>query len=204
MPDEGFAAIVLAGGAGRRLGGATKPLRPVGGRAMLLRVLDACAAATDHRIVVGPSSLAPLLPPGVELTQEQPSGGGPVAGLAAALRLVRPGARRVALLSADLPFFTATVLSGLSGGLDRGDDVAVLVDGDGRRQWLCAVWRLPALRRLLAPFGDAAGVAMRDVVAHAGVKEVEWGGGSGPPPWFDCDTDEDIRRAEEWVHADPR
>jgi hypothetical protein len=82
--------------------------------------------------------------------------------------------------------------------------VAVLVDEDGRRQWLCAVWRLPALRRLLTPFGDAAGVAMRDVVAGAGVREVEWGGGSGPPPWFDCDTDEDIRRAEEWVHADPR
>jgi molybdopterin-guanine dinucleotide biosynthesis protein A len=203
MPEEGFAAIVLAGGAGRRLGGATKPLRPVGGRAMLLRVLDACAAASD-RIVVGPPSLAPLLPPGVELTQEQPPGGGPVAGLAAAVRLVPPGARRVALFPADLPFLTPTVLSGLTAGLDGGADVAVLVDEAGRRQWLCAVWRMPALRERLAPFGDAAGVAMRDVVAGAGVREVECGGGSGPPPWFDCDTDEDIRRAEEWVHADPR
>ena len=23
--------------------------------------------------------------------------------------------------------------------------------------------------------------------------------GPGPPPWFDCDTDDDLRAAEEWV-----
>lgn len=172
---------------------------------MLLRVLDAVAQAKP-RIVVGPPSLAPLLPAEVVLTQEQPPGGGPVAGLAAAVRLVPPGPREVAVLSADLPFLTPDTLSTLRAGLDADADadVAMLLDGERRLQWLCAVWRLPELRRRLAALGDAAGAAMRDLVAGASVRSVESGGGSGPPPWFDCDTDQDIQRAEEWAHGDTR
>ena len=200
-PD--FTAIVVAGGAGRRLGGASKPLLPVGGRPMLLRVLDALTLA-EPRIVVGPPALAPLLPADVVLTQEQPPGGGPVAALAAAVRLVPPGPRAVAVLSADLPFLTPDALSTLRRGLDAAADVAVLLDGDGRPQWLCAMWRLRELRRRLDALGDGAGVAMRDLVAGASVRSHAWGGQAGPPPWFDCDTDQDIRRAEEWAHGDSR
>ena len=203
MSSPDFAAIVVAGGAGRRLGGVTKPLLPVGGRPMLLRVLDAAAAARP-RVVVGPPSLAPLLPPEVVLTQEQPPGGGPVAGLAAAVRLVPPGVREAAVLSADLPFLTAGVLDALRSAIDDESDAAVLLDGEGRSQWLCAVWHLPSLRRRLAAVGDLSGAAMRDLVAGATIRPHAWDGESGPPPWFDCDTDQDIRRAEEWADGDPR
>jgi molybdenum cofactor guanylyltransferase len=41
----GYAAIVLAGGEGRRLGGPGKPGLAVGGRSMLARVLDSVADA---------------------------------------------------------------------------------------------------------------------------------------------------------------
>ncbi|MEU9382801.1 NTP transferase domain-containing protein, partial [Streptomyces sp. NPDC048279] len=40
-----YDAIVLAGGAARRLGGADKPSVRVGGRPLLDRVLTACAGA---------------------------------------------------------------------------------------------------------------------------------------------------------------
>jgi molybdopterin-guanine dinucleotide biosynthesis protein A len=30
------------------------------------------------------------------------------------------------------------------------------------------------------------------------VAEVSWRR-AGPPPWFDCDTDDDLRAAEEWA-----
>ena len=42
---SGFAAIVLAGGNGRRLGDPAKPERPVGGVPMVIRVLGAVADA---------------------------------------------------------------------------------------------------------------------------------------------------------------
>jgi len=197
-----FAAVVLAGGDARRLGGATKPALPVGGRPMLLRVLDA-APADSPRVVVGPPTLRPLLPDGVVLTQEQPPGGGPVAGLAAGVRAVPDGIAQVAVLSADLPFLTAEVLSGLCAARADGAEVAVLLDGSGRPQWLCAVWRSDALRRRLGAVGPTEGVRMRDLVGDATVRPVSVPDQPGPPPWFDCDTDEDLRRAEEWTHGDP-
>ncbi|MGW0901366.1 NTP transferase domain-containing protein, partial [Streptomyces goshikiensis] len=40
-----YDAIVLAGGAARRLGGVDKPALPVGARTLLDRVLDACPDA---------------------------------------------------------------------------------------------------------------------------------------------------------------
>jgi molybdopterin-guanine dinucleotide biosynthesis protein A len=196
-----LAAVVLAGGAALRLGGRPKPALPVGGRSMLLRVLDAVAGA-DPRIVVGPPELAALLPPGVRLTRESTAGGGPVAGIAAGVRVLDAGAAQVAVVPGDLPFLTPTVVRGLAAGLAGGADVAVLVDDSGREQWLSAVWRRSALTRRLAALDPPEGRRVRDLVAGAAVHRLSVRVGSGPPPWFDCDTDDDLVYAEEWMTHD--
>jgi molybdenum cofactor guanylyltransferase len=193
-----YAAVVLAGGAARRLGGAAKPALPVAGRPMLARVLVAVDDAAP-RIVVGPSDLP--VPPGVLVTREQPPGGGPVAGAAAGLALVPSGVVEVALLAADLPLLTSDAVGDLRRAL--GDaDAAVYVDAAGRQQMLCGVWRTAALRtaldRLAAPSTGLAGVPVRRLIAEVRVAELSWTG-AGVPPWFDCDTDADLRRAEEWA-----
>src|SRR5690606_32303891 len=77
-------ALVLAGGAGRRLGGASKPEVLIGGVSLLDRVLEATARAR-RVVVVGPSRLAR---PGVPTVMEEPPGGGPVAGIDAGLRFL--------------------------------------------------------------------------------------------------------------------
>lgn len=86
---------------------------------------------------------------------------------------------------------------------ERGPDGACFVDGDGRRQSLCGVWRVTALRAALDRLtvergGSLSGAPVRALLAGLVVREVAWSG-EGPPPWFDCDTDEDVRRAEEWT-----
>ncbi|MGC4806512.1 molybdenum cofactor guanylyltransferase [Micromonospora sp. DT233] len=196
----GWAAIVLAGGAARRMGGVDKPARPVGGRPMRDRVLAAVADA-DVRILVGPAG---PVPPGVRLTREDPPGGGPVAATAAGLALLPAGTPTVALLAADLPLLTGDAVRALRDRLDDPTmDGACLVDPDGRRQPLCGVWRVAPLRAALdrlavARGGTLDGAAVRALLAGLAVCEVSWSG-DGPPPWFDCDTDEDVRRAEEWA-----
>jgi hypothetical protein len=40
---------------------------------------------------------------------------------------------------------------------------------------------------------------MRRLVGSLRIVEVTVSAGSGPPPWYDCDTDDDLRRAEEWL-----
>lgn len=213
-----YAAIVLAGGAGSRMGDAAKPLRQVAGESMLARVLAAVADAS-HRIVVGPPALRAVLPPQTTLTSEDPPGGGPVAAAAAGLVELAASTGTVALLAADLPFLTPATIAMLRHALDTGSaaatnestvDGAVLVDADGREQWLCGIWRVAALRRAYAQLPDPAGVGMRRLVRELRIRTVAATGktadsdAAGPVPWFDCDTEDDLRQAEEWAHGRPR
>jgi molybdenum cofactor guanylyltransferase len=201
-----FAVVVLAGGAARRVGGATKPGLEVGGRTLLSRVLDATGRARP-RIVVGPPELAALLPADVILTREDPPGGGPVAALAAGLSELSglDPLSQLALLAGDLPFLSTDVVEALrtaqARGHPAGPDGAVLVDDADRPQWLAGVWRLGSLSDRLAVLGDPYGRAMRELVGGLRVAPIRLAG-PDPPPWFDCDTLEDLRRAEELARGD--
>ncbi|MFV2088207.1 molybdenum cofactor guanylyltransferase [Micromonospora sp. LOL_021] len=202
----GFAAVVLAGGAARRMGGVDKPDVPVGGVAMRDRVLAAVAGA-DPRVVVGPLADPP---PGVLAVREEPPGAGPVAATAAGLAaLPAPAAFAepaglVALLAGDLPLLTADAVDLLTRTVRAGGvDGALYVDATGRRQLLCGVWRTERLRaavdRLAAQRGGGlVGASMRVLFGGLSVAEVTWSG-TGAAPWFDCDTDQDVRQAREWV-----
>jgi len=208
----GFAAVVLAGGAARRMGGVDKPDVPVGGLAMRDRVLAAVAGA-DPRVVVGPLADPP---PGVLAVREEPPGAGPVAATAAGLAALAEAAGRtgpaafaepaglVALLAGDLPLLTADAVDLLTRTVRAGGvDGALYVDATGRRQLLCGVWRTERLRaavgRLAARRGGGlVGASMRALFGGLSVADVTWSG-AGPPPWFDCDTDQDVRQAREWV-----
>ncbi|OLE22712.1 MAG: hypothetical protein AUG44_24275 [Actinobacteria bacterium 13_1_20CM_3_71_11] len=194
----GYAAVILAGGAARRLGGAAKPLLPVGGRPMLDRVLAAVADAAVT-VVVGPAGLA--VPPGVLRVSEEPPGGGPVAALAAGISAIDRETGRAteatALLAADLPFLTPEAIADLRTILENSTvDGAVFVDDEGRRQTLCGVWRTVALRRRLDEVPEHHGAALRQFLAGLEVREVT--SGQRPPPWYDCDSQDDLDRARRW------
>jgi molybdopterin-guanine dinucleotide biosynthesis protein A len=197
---DAYAAVVLAGGGARRMGGVDKPLVHVGARRMLDRVL---AAVTDAvpRVLVG---AADGLPSDVVVTREHPPGGGPVTATAAGLALVGPATPAVALLAADLPLLTDDAVAVLRRAAGQGHvDGACFVDHTGRRQWLCGVWRvsplLAAVDRLAVDRGgELSGAPLRALLSGLRVREVTWSPG-GPPPWFDCDTDDDLRRARDWA-----
>jgi molybdopterin-guanine dinucleotide biosynthesis protein A len=180
-----FDALVLAGGAARRLGGVDKPALTVGGVPLLDRVLLACSAAAVT-VVVGPprSTGRP-----VRWTREAQPGSGPVAAVAAGLALVT--APTLVLLAGDLPFLGPHVLQQLLDGMSA--DGAVLVDDTGREQWLCSAWHTDALRaadlttdRLSRLLGDLRATRVSLPLEPGQVA-----------PWVDCDTHEDLRRARE-------
>jgi molybdenum cofactor guanylyltransferase len=196
-----YAAVVLAGGAGRRLGGPTKPTLPVGDIPMLDLVLTAVADATV-RVVVGPPTLAGGLPAGVLLTCEHPPGGGPVAATAAGLAMAAGAGPLVALLAADMPFLTPTAVNRLRAAITSTVDGALYVDRDGRRQLLCGLWRVDAVRARLAALGDPTGRSMHELVTGLAVAELAWPA-AGPPPWYDCDTDTDLAQARAIALARP-
>jgi molybdopterin-guanine dinucleotide biosynthesis protein A len=182
-----FDAIVLAGGRGSRIGGA-KPELPLGGWPLLDHVLVAVSAASN-RIVVGPSRHGLGEP---IFVSEQPPGSGPVAAIAAAIdQLQQP---LVAVLAADLPF--------IRGELDQfraalevtpGKDAAILVDTNGRLNYLASMWRTSSLRRVVSELGDPAGLPVRALYESADTINIPDFDALGA----DVDTPNDLAAAEE-------
>jgi hypothetical protein len=54
------------------------------------------------------------------------------------------------------------------------------------------------LQRVAEERGSLHGAPMRALMDQLRYIEVSWRR-PGPPPWFDCDTDDDLRTAEEWA-----
>lgn len=191
MEERGprWAAVVLAGGRARRLGGLDKPALTVGGRTLLDGVLAACRGA-DPVVVVGPRR--PVANP-VTWAHELPAYGGPLAALAAGLTAVPAAAELTAVLAADLPGLRGHTIDRLRAAavnpVDLGHDGAVLVDEDSRRQWLCGVWRTAALRAALAAAGDPANRSVRGVLGGLVVAAVP----AEPGEAADIDTPADLR-----------
>ena len=104
-------AVVLAGGAGRRLGGVDKAGLVLGGRTLLDRVLAAAAGVAGRLVVVGPPRAVDL-ERAVIFVQEDVPGGGPVPAVAAALDATG-GASVVLVLAVDLPLLTTAALARL-------------------------------------------------------------------------------------------
>ncbi|MEV8408088.1 NTP transferase domain-containing protein, partial [Streptomyces niveus] len=203
-------AIVLAGGAAKRLGGVDKPAVSVGGRALLDRVLAACGGA-GRTVVVG-GRRATVRP--VHWAREEPPGEGPVAALDAGVRHVQ--ADTVLVLSADLPFLTRETTGRLLDVLaaDAEREGALLTDPDGRDQPLVAAYRTEPLRREIAllatEYGSIAGLPLRLLTHELDLARVA--ADADPLASFDCDTWEDVSTArarirehgtvlDEWITA---
>lgn len=185
-PLASYDVIVLAGGAGRRLGGLDKAGLRLGNRSLLDRVLDACGGA-DRIVVVGPrrDTVRP-----VRWIQEDPPGGGPVAGLAAGLPLTR--AVVVVVLAVDLPFLTAATVDRLTAAtVDGRSDGAILTDVNGRDQPLTAAYRREALNRRLGKLQGPAGAAISAVIRELNLVRLP----DTDAVSADCDTWEELERA---------
>jgi molybdopterin-guanine dinucleotide biosynthesis protein A len=145
------AALVLAGGRARRLGGIDKAMVEVAGTTMLDRVLAAAAPNCDELVVVGPAR--PTAIAGVNFTTEASPGGGPVPAVAAGLAEV-PEAEAAVVLAVDLPLLDASDVAALFAGLDDGGvDAVAGADHQGNPNPLLAAYRADELRSTLAGLG---------------------------------------------------
>ncbi len=188
-----FDAVVLAGGAGTRLGGADKAGLRVGGISLLDRVLAASAGAR-HTVVVGAQRPTARV---VTWTLEQPPGGGPMAGLAAGIavleRVTRPAP--VLVLATDLPQLRShdvgRLVEALAGAGPRVEG-AVFVDDDRQPQPLAAIYRRDALAQVLADQQPVANRPMRAMLSRLALIEIADLGAS-----TDVDTAEQLAAARD-------
>jgi molybdopterin-guanine dinucleotide biosynthesis protein A len=124
-----WAAVILTGGGGRRLGGADKASLELGGRTLLDHALAAVDGAAEV-VVVGPTSVTHEV---VRFVREDPVGGGPLAGLAAGVAALEHDHDLVVVVAVDMPHVDADTVRRLRLAAD-GVDAAWLTDANGRRQ----------------------------------------------------------------------
>jgi molybdopterin-guanine dinucleotide biosynthesis protein A len=187
------AGVVLAGGAGGRMGGVDPAGLRVGGVTLLDRVLAAARPVCDRLVVVGPARGSEVVD--VEFTLEKEPGGGPVPAVLAGVHAAGPAAAGVALvLATDLPLLTTDHLRRLLRALhDSGVEAAAAADEGGPNP-LLAAYRVPELLELAAGLGPGAraGLLLPDPVAP-----VDLGPGT-----FNVNRPDDLAAAELLVDHD--
>lgn len=167
---------------------------------MLDRVLRAVPDARP-RVVVGPDQ---TVPGDVTVVREDPPMGGPAAAIAAGVRAIRTGTpdstpRFVAVLAGDQPLLTVEAVERLLAAARTGvATTGAVYAADARPQLLCGVWRFTVLAQRCAELGGPSGITGMSVRRLLGTLDpvpVEAPSGT-PPPWYDCDTPDEVERAD--------
>ncbi len=197
--------VVLAGGLARRMGGGDKPMRMIGGRTILERVIARLAPQCDGLVLNAngdPARFAgfglPVIPDSVA---DFP---GPLAGILAGLDWAaanRPDIRWVLSVAADCPFLPRDLVARLHRA--RADESAQLAvaASDGQSHPVIGLWDV-ALREELRH-----ALAVEDLrkagrwIARYRLATVTWP--AAPlDPFFNANTTEDIAEAERLAALD--
>jgi len=187
VSDTPLTGLLLAGGAGRRMG-RDKAHAVVGGVTLVDRALTVLWSVCED-VLVAPGERP--LGRGVEEVADARPGAGPLGGLVAGLERARTPL--VAVLAVDLPLASGPVLRALAAAWDGEDAVMPVVDG--RREPLHAVWAsaaAPALRVALERGDLALHRAAAGLRVRSAGREV-WGDAAGRSAfWHNVNTPRDL------------
>jgi molybdopterin-guanine dinucleotide biosynthesis protein A len=197
--------VLLAGGLARRMGGGDKPMRTIGGRTILERVIARLKLQCDGLILNAngdPGRFASFgLPVIADDVADFP---GPLAGILAALDWMaanRPEVQRVLSTAADCPFLPRDLVARLEQARAKENAELAVAASDGQTHPVIGLWS----------------VHLRDELRHALVEEdirkidrwtaryrlatVTWP--TTPlDPFFNANTVEDIAEAERLAALD--
>ena len=192
----GTAALVLAGGSARRMGGGDKPLLDLAGRSMIERVLAALGARPIAISANGdPARFAAFGRPVV--SDGRFAGEGPLAGLLAGLEWAASVACDTLLtVPGDTPF----VPPGLVAALEPAPACAA---SGGRLHHLVALWPVGCRDRLHALLSQPG---RRDIAGFAraiGMRRVDFPA-TPCDPFLNVNTPEDLAAARAIAQADER
>ena len=166
MESKAGSIIVLSGGTSSRFG-ADKSQAILGHQQLIHHILAGIPKEFEI-IIVGADPL--FTPASYRCVQESPAGGGPVAGIAAALELCE--SEIVGVLATDMPFAGAHMIHLLS-AMTSYDDAIMFVDSKGFKQPLAALYRREALENALSTIGNSHGASMRTLISHLKIHEVQ-------------------------------
>jgi len=147
-PAPAVLGLVLAGGAGRRMGGVDKALLDLGGRPLAAHAADALRPACVAVALSANGDPARFAGIGLPVLPDRTPAMGPLAGIAAGLAWAgERGAGWMATLPTDAPFVGADAVRRLVDACRAGAPAAYAAASDGPH-WTVAVWPASALARV--------------------------------------------------------
>jgi molybdopterin-guanine dinucleotide biosynthesis protein A len=190
------AAVILAGGRGRRMGGVVKAMLPLGGRPLLEHVVrrltsqvsPIAISANDPAIVAA----QPML------TDAHDDRRGPLAGLLAGMVWARaqPGIRRIVSLPVDCPFLPGDLVARLCAIADATGASVVVAASGGIEHPTVALWDLALAGALRAVVEAGTDLSVRRFYQAHQVAICVFEAGDRDP-FFNVNTPEDLARAED-------
>jgi len=186
-----IAGLILAGGAGRRMGGADKALLPLAGQPLVAHLAAALGPQVSVLAISANGDAGRFADLGVPVLADAPGtiGEGPLAGVLAALDWAAgQGAAALVTASVDTPFLPRDLVARLRDAAQGG--MALAVSG-GRLHPTAALWPVAGRDRLRDLF-DTGERRMR--LALQGAAEAVFD--AAPDPFFNINTPEDLARAE--------
>jgi molybdopterin-guanine dinucleotide biosynthesis protein A len=201
LSDGSTAAVVLAGGRSRRMGGGEKFLLDLGGATVLERVLARLRPQAGSIAISANCDPALLAGYGLPVLVDAVPSRGPLSGLLAGLEwAARSGANlsHVATVPADTPFLPPDLVARLRGGAADPDAIAIAASA-GRRHPVAALWPLSLaapLRRFLEQSGDSS---VMGFAAQNAWTEVDFPLDGGLDPFFNINEPADLALARERI-----
>jgi molybdopterin-guanine dinucleotide biosynthesis protein A len=208
MPEvSGPPGVVLAGGLARRMGGGDKPLREIGGRTILARVIARLEPQCECLVINAngdPRRFASFgIPVIADGAQDYP---GPLAGILAALDWAaanRPDVAWILSAPGDCPFLPRDLVARLSHALLADNSELAIAASQGQSHPVIGLWNVAlrdALRRALVVEG------LRKVgqwTARYRLATVTW---PAEPldPFFNANTVDDLAEGERLATIDDR
>ncbi|HEY0328771.1 MAG TPA: molybdenum cofactor guanylyltransferase MobA [Rhodopseudomonas sp.] len=192
-------AVILAGGLARRLGGGDKPLRNIGGRSLLERVIARLMPQCDSLVLNANGDPARFAKVGLPVVADSIAGfAGPLAGVLAGLDWAaanRPGVRWMLSAPADCPFLPRDLVARLGRALSEQHAQLAVAASGGRAHPVIGLWDVTAREQLRHALAVEGLRKVGGFLARYQVATVDWP--TQPrDPFFNANTSDDLAAAE--------
>ena len=199
--------VLLAGGLARRMGGGDKPMRQIGGRTILERVIARLKPQCDELILNAngdPARFASFGLPVVPDTVENFPG--PLAGILAGLDWAaanRPEVPLVLSAAADCPFLPRDLVARLTEALMKESAQLAVAASDGQSHPVIGLWSVSLREELRGGLVEEGERKIDRWTARYKLATVTW---PAKPldPFFNANTMDDIAEAERLAELDTR
>jgi len=209
-PSGRPAALVLAGGLSRRMGGGDKSLILLARRPLLAHVLGRLAAQTTDIAISANGDPARFADFGRPVLADTIEGHlGPLAGLLAGMVWAKElGSTAVVSVPTDSPFIPTNLVARLAKAATTRPDIPLLAASAGKRHPTVGLWPVRLAGRLLeflasgttykvTAFADSNGATTLDFPPAAIA-------GAAVDPFFNVNTPDDLAEAEALLARAPR